>query len=105
MPFSEEQAEAMSRVVLASTGRRYGLARVCHIWGVARSSVCYGRHPKAMVRQRPGPLGPSSDEELARRIERVLTGSPFNGEGYRKVWAKLRFEGVRTSKRRVLRLM
>jgi len=95
----------MSRVVSAGTGRRYGLARVCHIWGVARSSVYYLRHPKAMVRQRPGPLGPCSDEELARRIERVLTGSPFHGEGYRKVWAKLRFEGVRTSKRRVLRLM
>jgi len=27
------------------------------------------------------------------------------GEGYRKIWAKLRFRGIRTSKRRVLRLM
>jgi putative transposase len=28
----------------------------------------------------------------------------FHGEGYRKMWARLRFAGIRTSKRRVLRL-
>ena len=31
--------------------------------------------------------------------------SPFHGEGYRKVWARLRFAGIRTSKERVRRLM
>ena len=36
---------------------------------------------------------------------RVLEASPFHGEGYRKVWAKLRVEGRRTSKERVRRLM
>jgi len=35
----------------------------------------------------------------------VLAASPFHGEGHRKVWARLRHAGVRTSKRRVLRLM
>jgi transposase InsO family protein len=34
----------------------------------------------------------------------LLAASPFHGEGYRKIWARLRFAGVRTSKRRVLRL-
>src|SRR5690606_23536111 len=29
----------------------------------------------------------------------------FTGEGYRKVWAKLRAEGIRSGKSRVLRLM
>lgn len=95
----------MSRVVSASTGKRYGLARVCDLWGIARSSIYYRRHPKAMVKQHPGPLGPCPDEELAKRIQVVLLASSFHGEGYRKVWAKLRFEGIRTSKRRVLRLM
>ena len=38
-------------------------------------------------------------------ISRVLAASPFQGEGYRKVWAKLLFEGIRTSKERVRRLM
>jgi putative transposase len=31
--------------------------------------------------------------------------SPFLGEGHRKVWARLRWQGVRTSKARLLRLM
>jgi len=35
----------------------------------------------------------------------VLAASPFHGEGHRKVWARLRLGGVRTSKRRVPRLM
>ena len=38
-------------------------------------------------------------------IRRVLEASPFHGEGYRKVWAKLRVEGRRTAKERVRRLM
>ena len=37
--------------------------------------------------------------------EQVLEDSPFHGEGYRKVWARLRFAGIRTSKERVRRLM
>ena len=33
----------MSQTVSPSTGRRYGLAMVCRIWEVARSSVYAGR--------------------------------------------------------------
>jgi transposase InsO family protein len=46
-----------------------------------------------------------SDERIVHEIRSVLTGSSFHGEGYRKVWVRLRFKGIRTSKRRVLRLM
>jgi hypothetical protein len=45
------------------------------------------------------------DAALLDAIRAVLAGSPFHGEGHRKVWARLRVAGVRTSKRRVLRLM
>ena len=38
-------------------------------------------------------------------IRRVLEASPFHGEGDRKVWAKRRVEGMRTSQERVRRLM
>ena len=38
-------------------------------------------------------------------IRQLLQDSPFHGEGYRKLWARLRFAGIRTSRRRVLRLM
>jgi len=55
-----------------------------------------------------GPRGPKtvwSDTALLGKIREVLTASPFYGEGYRKMWARLRFAEVRTSKARVLRLM
>jgi transposase InsO family protein len=45
------------------------------------------------------------DEALVETIRKLLADSPFHGEGYRKIWARLRFAGIRTSKRRVLRLM
>jgi putative transposase len=45
------------------------------------------------------------DAGLLAAIRAVLAASPFHGEGHRKVWARLRFAGLRTSKRRVLRLM
>ena len=35
----------------------------------------------------------------------MIEASPFPGEGYRKVWARLRFRGLRTAARRVRRLM
>src|SRR3954463_15658612 len=46
-----------------------------------------------------------ADEELVRAIRQLLTDSPFHGEGHRKLWARLRFAGLRTSRCRVLRLM
>jgi len=55
--------------------------------------------------QRRGPLGAMSDEALTTAIQGVLAASPFHGEGHRKVWARLRYAGTRTSLRRVLRLM
>ena len=45
------------------------------------------------------------DEALVEAIRKLLRDSPFHGEGHRKLWARLRFAGVRTSRRRVLRLM
>ena len=50
-------------------------------------------------------MGPCSDEELVAHIRRLLAASLFHGEGYRKIWAKLRFEGIRTSRERVRLLM
>ena len=45
------------------------------------------------------------DAALLEAIRAVLAASPFHGEGRRKVWARLRLQGVRTSRRRVVRLM
>jgi transposase InsO family protein len=45
------------------------------------------------------------DSELVVVIRELLGASGFHGEGYRKIWARLRMAGIRTSRRRVLRLM
>ena len=52
-----------------------------------------------------GPRTKHTDEDLTNLIAAVLEASPFTGEAHRKVWARLRASGVRTSKPRVLRLM
>ena len=99
----------MSRQASDSSHTRYGLARVCRVWEVARSGLYAWRQRSRTAvtpkRRRPGPQGACSDTELVRHIRKVLKDSPFHGEGYRKVWARLRFKGIRTSRERVRRLM
>src|SRR6187397_3301624 len=96
----------MSRIVSPSSGRPYGLARVCRIWRASRATTYRHLAPsRPEPPRRPGPVGPMPDAALVEAIRAVLTASPFHGEGHRKVWARLRVAGLRTSKRRVLRLM
>ncbi len=97
----------MSRMLSPSHARAYGLARVARVWGMSRASVYRFRveTPPGAVRRRPGPVGACPDAELAEHIRRRITGSGFHGEGYRKIWARLRVVGVRASPRRVRRVM
>ena len=100
----------MSRATSPSSDKPYGLARVCREWELSRSTIyarrgILRRHASGIVPLRRGPLGPCDDETLLAAIRGVLGRSFFHGEGYRKVWARLRFDGIRTSKRRVLRVM
>ena len=97
----------MSGAQSISTRRAYGVQRVCRVWARPRSSVYARRQaPRDCARgHRRGPVGAAPDDVLVGHIRRVLEASPFHGEGYRKVWAKLRVEGIRTSPERVRRLM
>jgi putative transposase len=86
------------------------LKTVCRVAGVSRSAAHEQRRRRrvsvveAPARRRPGPVGALPDAELLGEIRRDLDSSPFVGEGHRKVWARLRRQGVRTSRKRVLRL-
>jgi putative transposase len=81
------------------------VAVVCRVLGAPRSTI-YARRRAGGQPGRPGPVPPIGDEELVRLIRRVLADSPFAGEGYRKVRARLRREhGVHVSGKRVLRLL
>jgi putative transposase len=95
----------MRQALSPSTGQPYGLARVCRVWGIARSTVYWQRREPARPAARRGPGDPCEDDALVAHIRRILEASPFPGEGYRKVWARLRHAGIRTSPRWVLRLM
>jgi hypothetical protein len=98
----------MSRAASPFTKKTYGVVRVTREWEMARSSFYYHREIAAQpdrILQRRGPKTAWSDAALLEKIREVINTSPFYGEGHRKVWARLRFAEVRTSKTRVLRLM
>ena len=80
------------------------VAMICRVLGAPRSTVYARRQSK--VPGRPGPATSIGDHDLLQLIRRVLHASPFAGEGYRKVRARLRREhGVQVSGKRVLRLL
>lgn len=95
----------MSQAPSPSTAQPSGLARVCRVWGIARSTVYGQRREPSTPGTRRGPMGPCPDADLVAALRRVLQEAAFPGEGYRKVWARLRQRGIRTSPRRVLRLL
>ena len=89
----------MSRACSVSARRAYGKARVCRSWGVSRST----HYARQAVAERPTPPRRRGrkpilpDEVLVSRIREVLSEAEalgFRGEGYRKVWARLRFKGI-----------
>ena len=101
----------MSATTSATTGRRYGVKRVCRTWERSRSAL-YARRARFERRAldtgslRRGPTPALSDAQLLTAIRRDLARSPFQGEGHRKVHARLRIlDGVRVSRMRVLRVM
>src|SRR3954452_10856143 len=58
----------MSRTGSPSSKKPYGVARLRALWA-----------------------------ELVTAIRQLLDQAVFNGEGYRKIWARLRHQGIRTS--------
>jgi len=94
-----------------SEGLGAPLKTVCRVAGVSRSAACEHRRrrsaseePARFLRKR-GPVGAMPDRELRGAIQDAIATSPFVGEGHRKIWARLRRRGIRTSRKRVLRLM
>jgi transposase InsO family protein len=102
----------MAEATSPTTGHRYGVARVCRVWEVPRSSFYAARQVEADGAEptaspaRRGPKPAVSDRDLLAAIRADLARSPWAGEGHRKVWARLRaMDGIRVSRKRVLRLM
>jgi len=101
----------MSGETSETTGKPYGLERVCRILAFPRSTI-YAQQARestnvvTLHRQRRGPKPKMADADLLAAIRADLEASPFTGEGHRKVWARLRIlKDIRVSRTRVLRLM
>ena len=99
----------MSQALSPATGHAYGLARVARVWRLSRATI-YRRRATAGAAAparppRRGPVGACSDAALSEHIRAQILGSRLHGEGYREIWARLRHAGIRTSARRVRRLM
>lgn len=101
----------MSRAISEGAGKPYGLERVCRVLAFPRSTI-YAQQARESTRLLPlhpmrrGPKPTVPAAELLVAIRADLDASPFTGEGYRKVWARLRIvRDMRVSRARVLRLM
>src|SRR3989442_6905169 len=96
----------MSGGVSPGTGRRYPLTMVCAVFRVARSTVyaTSAARPAVTVGKR-GAKTVTSDAELVVVIRAVLAATPFHGEGYRRVRARLAHRGFAIGGKRVLRLL
>ena len=169
----------MSAALSPSTGRRYGLRRVCQVWGVPRSTVYVAQArsssqptgaalvervqestaqptgapqaeeafiPSKRIPERVGAAekyvptkdtensvspkdsvatedkakkkqietvnnhkkrddGSLSNAKLLELIKEDIKTSPFIGEGYKKIFQRLKRKEIKTSRKRILRLM
>ena len=99
----------MSATMSPSALKPFGIKRVCTVWNISRATmqrhkvlVLHGATPK----KKRGPKTCLADPQLLEEIKNVLLHSPFVGEGYRKVDARLRAEmRVFCAPRRILRIM
>jgi len=100
----------MSAEISPYTGQSYGVALICGAWEQSRSTF-YARkdrrdRPPLVPPAKRGPRTSLSDGQLLEAIKADLDASPFEGEGHKKVTARLRvLQGLRVSATRVLKQM
>ena len=90
----------------------YGVERVCSAWEQPRSTYC-AQVVRAIApvvsgpKQKRGPKTDLSDDDLLGVICHAIEDSHFEGEGYRKIWAYLKYGAskLRVGHNRVLRVM
>lgn len=100
----------MSQRTSPATGKIYGLKRVCESWEMPRSTL-YAKRGKGSLEgsgdksDKRGPKVLVSDSDIVEKIKADIKASPFKGECYRKIHARVRRQSVIVGKERVLRLM
>jgi transposase InsO family protein len=64
-----------------------------------------GKTPGPTTSEKRGPKTTLPDAALVSEMRAVLAACPFHSEGHRKVHFRLRAQGIRVGRKRVLRLM
>jgi putative transposase len=98
---------AVDEVIAVRNETKHPLKAICETLKVPRSTV-YGRKSgdDLDATGKRGPKTAISDDNLLEEIRKVIGDSPFTGEGYKKVKARLKRErGIKVGKARVNRLM
>lgn len=93
-----------SKEVSGATNRRFPMRLVLSVARLS-SAAWYGKSRAKTQKQRPGPKPLVSDEDLLMAIRQDLSQSRFHSEGHKKVGARLRRQGIRVGRKRMLRLM
>ncbi len=80
------------------------------MWNIPRSTVYHQKQQriKAPSNRKRGRKPVITDDILLVEIRNIIHEAQavgFTGEGYRKVWARLRFKGLRADKERVRKIM
>ena len=84
--------------VSPSANRACGVLRVTRVWAASRATLYrHRRSDQRRRRRRPGSVGPMPDEALVAAIRKLLAAARSTARAIRKVWARLRFAGIRTS--------
>jgi putative transposase len=103
----------MSTMRSPATDKVYGVDRVCSVWEQARSTY-YEQMSRDFLptvssglKQKRGPKTDLSDSDLLVIIRQTIRTSQFKGEGYRKMWAYIKYGHLklRVGHNRILRLM
>jgi len=78
----------MSGACSVSTGRPFGVRRVCHEWAIARSTFYANRESRpqqpCQAPHKRGPTPTLDDGQLLTAIRDAIEQSPFTAEGHRK---------------------
>lgn len=94
----------MSKEVYSKSGKPFPRWLVLKVSDCS-SSTFYGdsSHDDKVTKRGRKPI--LDDSDLLNLIKEKINSSPFFGEGYRKIWYKLRRDGFSVDKARVLKIM
>lgn len=96
----------MSEKTSPTTHLNYGVDMVCKMWRFPRSSFYHSKKTFGKVKNSRGRRSIISDDELLKAVESDIKDSHFQGEGHRKVHARLkRIKGFNVGRNRVLKVM